>query len=159
MISFVLFSQASQPSMNFYILELAYYTRHMATVLTCIENYTWYVPILRRKIMLEYMIWVQCIVEVHRERVCLIWPWVTADLISNSPSGLQVYSSQFERRTFTFSQVLSVFSQALLIMLLPFLDFWRITREFQRKSKILYPAGMYLINYFDMVQVTWFSKE
>ena len=52
MISFVLFSQASQPRMNFCILELVCYTRHMGTVLTCIENYMWHVPILRRKIML-----------------------------------------------------------------------------------------------------------
>ena len=49
MISFVLFRQALQPSMNLSISELVCYTRHMATVLTCIENYTWHVPILTRK--------------------------------------------------------------------------------------------------------------
>ena len=52
MISFVLFRQALQPSMNLSISELVCYTRHMATVLTCIENYTWPVPILTRKKML-----------------------------------------------------------------------------------------------------------
>ena len=103
------------------------------------------------------MIWVQQI-KIYRKRMCLICPWVTADLISNSPSGLQIYSSQLGRRTFTFSQTLSALFQALLLMLLPFLDFWRITRKFQGKSKILHPAGMYFINYFDIVQVTRFSK-
>ena len=49
MISFVLFPQTSQPRMNFSISELVCYTRHMGTVLTCLENYTWHVPILTRK--------------------------------------------------------------------------------------------------------------
>ena len=49
MISFVLFRQALQPSMNLSISELICYTRHMGTVLTCIENYTWHVPSLTRK--------------------------------------------------------------------------------------------------------------
>ena len=52
MISFVLFRQALQPSMNLSISELVCYTRHMGTVLTCIENYTWHVPSLTRKKML-----------------------------------------------------------------------------------------------------------
>ena len=78
------------------------------------------------------MIWVQHIIKIHRERVCLIWPWVMADLISNSPSGLQVYSSQFERRTFTFSQTLSVLSQALLLLLL---TFYRFLKNYQGVSE------------------------
>ena len=155
MISFVLFPQASQPRMNFCIFELVCYTRHTSTVLTCRENHTWHLPTLTRKKMLR----VHVCTAVHRERVCLIWPWVTADLISTSPSGLQVYSSQFGRRTFTFSQTLSALFQALVLMLLPFPDFWRITGKFQWKSKILYPAGMYFINYFNIVQVTRFAEE
>lgn len=82
----------------------------------------------------------------------------TCDPISNSPSGLQICSSQcqFGKRTFTFSQTFSALFQAFLLMLSPFLDFWRITRKFQRESKILYPTGIHFIKYFDMVQITRF---
>ena len=78
------------------------------------------------------MIWVQHIIEMHGERVCLIGPWVTADLISNSPFGIQnlIYSSQFGR-TFTFSQTLSVLSQALLLLLL---TFYRFLKNYQEVS-------------------------